>query len=125
MGLEDPAARQQVGEYSAAPSSAPVSVFAPQGPPNPMLQLSNGEPATARKIRGMVNELLAGNMQNADAALKSLFVANPKVALEIYTELMQFSMPKLKAVAVAIDDRSDNPKTMDFAALVKAMQGDE
>ncbi len=91
-------------------------------PPNPLLQLTPGDPATAPKIRRMVNELIAGNMQQADLALKQLFVANPKVGLDIYTELMQFAMPKLKAVAVAIDDRSENPKNMNFADLVKAMQ---
>jgi hypothetical protein len=72
----------------------------------------------------MVNELLAGNIENADYALKQLFAANPKLGLEMYIELAQFSLPKLKAVAVQVDDRSENPRNLSFAQLQQALQGE-
>jgi len=91
---------------------------------NPRLTLVEGEKATTPKIRQMVNELLAGNIQEADVALKTLLRANPKLGLELYVELAQFSLPKLKAVAVQVNDSSDNPRGMSFADLQKVLQSD-
>jgi len=97
--------------------------------PNPRLQLAatlkEGERVTGPKIRSMVNELLACNMENANKALQQLFAVNPKEALKIYLELGEFALPKLKAVAVAVDDRTgENPRALGFAELQKMLQGD-
>lgn len=91
--------------------------------PNLRLALSPGDRATAPKIRTMVNELLAGNMQEADRALKQLMALNPKEGLRAYTELMSFSMPQLKAMAVAVDDNSGKPHTLSFQQLINIVQG--
>lgn len=91
---------------------------------NAKLALKEADKATAPKIRQLVNELLACNMQNADKALQQLFVANPKAALELYLELMAFSVPQLKAVAVALDDRTERPQAMDYNRLLQIVQGD-
>jgi hypothetical protein len=96
----------------------------PARAPNLKLVLKEGERASAPKIRQMVNELLAGNIDNADYALKQLFLANPKLGLELYIELAQFSLPKLKAVAVQVNDSSDNPRALTFAQLQAALQGE-
>lgn len=83
-----------------------------------------GDRVSAPKIRQMVNELLAANLEEAHQALNQLFKMNPKLGLELYIELAQFSLPKLKAVAVQVDDKSDNPKALTFAQLQAALQGE-
>ncbi len=90
--------------------------------PNLKLLLKPDEKATAPKIRHLVNELLAGNLQRADEALQDLFKLNPKQALELYIELAKFSLPQLKAVAVQVDDRSDNTRSLSIAQLQQALQ---
>ncbi len=115
LGLDEPPA---AGEWLPAPSGPPRQA-------NLKLVLKPEEKATTPKIRAMVNELLAGNIEAADFALKSLLAVNPKTGLELYIELAQFSLPKLKAVAVAIDDNSTgNPRNLGFAELQKLLQGD-
>lgn len=123
LGLDEPGDHQHVSEFDRPAAAGPLGA-PPARVPNPKLTLLPTDKATTPRIRTMVNELLAGNVENADYALKQLFVANPKVALEMYIELAQFTLPKLKAVAVAIDDRSDNPRAVSFAELQKALSGD-
>lgn len=108
------------GEFLPGPAR-----HAPDAAPRPNLRLalSPGDRATAPKIRAMVNELLAGNMQEADRALKALMALNPKEGLKAYTELMSFSMPQLKAMAVAVDDNSGKPHTLSFQQLISIVQG--
>lgn len=122
-----PAARVALG-LDEPPASPQEWLPAPGGPPrqtNLKLVLKPEEKATTPKIRAMVNELLAGNIEAADYALKSLLAVNPKQGLELYIELAQFSLPKLKAVAVAIDDSSSgSPRNLGFAELQKLLQGD-
>lgn len=110
-------------QNGGAPTLGPASSTAPITP-NLKLVIPEGEKATTPKFRQMVNELLAGNIQEADVALKTLLRANPKLGLELYVELAQFSLPKLKAVAVQVNDSSDNPRGMSFADLQKVLQSD-
>lgn len=120
LGLDDPPP-----EYGAPPTnSADTGQPVERAPPNLRLVLKDGEKATAPKIRHMVNELLAGNLQQADRALNDLFRINPKLGLELYIELAKFSLPQLKAVAMQIDDRSENPRTLSFAQLQQVLQAD-
>ena len=131
LGLDDPPPLPAHGQEFLP--KAPDFIGGPGNPntlaPNPRLalvvsNLADGDRITAPRIRGMVNELLAGNVANADQALKQLFVANPKVALEMYLELAEFTLPKLKAVAVQVDDTSGgNPRALTFAQLQAALHG--
>lgn len=116
-----------VGEFVGRAGETLPGAPAPPGgfAANPRLALLINDKATAPKIRSMVNELLAGNLQAADVALKQLFVANPKVGLELFIEMAQFTLPQLKAVAVAIDDNSAaNPRAASFVDLQKMLNGD-
>ena len=61
-----------------------------------------------------------------DKALKALLATNPRVGVELYLELAQLSLPKLRAVAMQVDDRSTgeaNPRTFTFAQLQAALLG--
>lgn len=119
LGLDDPPPPQDAEFLPANTLMAAPEPYTP----NVKLALKAGA-ATAPKIRGMVNELLAGNMQNADRALQQLFTLSPKEALKIYLELAQFTLPTLKAVAVAVDDRSEKPTNLTFAQLQALIQGE-
>lgn len=126
LGLDDP----EEGEFIPHTETPPTPALAsppvlPPAAPNLRLVLAEGEKATAPKIRSMVNELLVGNMQQANIALQQLFAANPKVGLETYIELAKFALPQLKAVAVDVTERSgDNPRALSFADLQKMLEGD-
>jgi hypothetical protein len=117
LGLDDP--RPIVASEFAPGVSAP-----PDRAPNLRLAFKAGDKATAPKIRLLVNEILAGNMANADWALKQLYASNPKAALELHVKLMEFSVPVLKAVAVAVDDRSETPRAMSFMQLQQLLTSD-
>jgi hypothetical protein len=121
LGLDDPPDTGSEFLPAARPNGVPVP---PSPQPNLKLVLKGDDKVTAPKIRLLVNELLAGNMANADWALKQLFAANPKAALELYLEFAQFSLPQLKAVAVQVDDRSDSPKAMTFMQLQQMLTQD-
>lgn len=123
LGLDDPAATSPSQQEFAQPASMQPAAF--DARPNVRLVLKEGEKATAPKIRLLVNELLAGNISNADMALKQLFAINPKAALELYIELSKFSLPQLKAVAVQVDDRSDNPKTLGYHQLQQLLTSED
>ncbi len=116
LGLDDP---------PAAPSEfAPGTDVPPNQVANLRLLLKTDDKATAPRIRLLVNDLLAGNMANADWALKRLYATNPKAALELHVKLMEFSVPVLKAVAVAVDDRSETPRAMSFMQLQQMLTQD-
>lgn len=110
LGLDDPATL--VGEFAPPPATPPAAK-----PPNLRLVLKEGEKATGPMLRRLTHELLASNMQEADAALKQLFALNPKAGLEAYIQLCKFGLPQLQAVQVQLDDQSSNPRAASFADL--------
>lgn len=127
LGLDlepPPAAAPQAAEGEYQPGIPGTLPPPANRTPNLKLLLKDGEKATAPKIRHLVNELLAMNVERADYALQQLFLMNPKVALELYIELAQFSLPKLKAVAVQVDDKTENPRSLSMAQLQQVLSGD-
>lgn len=123
LGLDEPPPGAPADEFIAPAAPSTYSVI-PARTHNPRLALKEGTTPTAPRIRQLVNELLAGNIQEVDYALKQMLAANPKQGLELYIELAKFSLPQLKAVAVQVDDRSENPRTLSIAQLQQALQGD-
>ncbi len=108
LGLDAP-------DEFAPPANLPAAT-APRAP-NLRLALSPGEKATGPALRRLTNELLASNMQEADAALKQLFALNPKAGLEAYIQLCKFGLPQLAAVAMQVNDQTSNPRAASFADL--------
>jgi hypothetical protein len=101
-----------------------------QMPSEERLQLSLTEPAnpaalTQPAVRGVVlnrlryslAELMSTERGNIIAALEEVRKMNPARYVELYIELLQFSMPKLKAVAMEVTDNSPNTKQMTIADL--------
>ncbi len=119
LGVDLPGEHEHLTEYGDTPRAVSTlgAATTPERVKNLKLVLKEGDKATSPKIRTLVNELVAENAENADFALKQLFAANPKLGLEMYLELTKFALPQLKAVAVAVDDRSDKPQAMSFQQL--------
>ena len=131
LGLDEPPAATALPAIDGGPmadefgAGAPALYQPPVRTPNLKLVLGEGERASAPKIRSMVNELLAGNIDNANYWLQQVGAANPKVAVELFIELAQFSLPKLKAVAVQVNDSSaSDARTLTFEQLQQALHGD-
>ncbi len=134
LGLDDPAPGTVFAPGSQAPhpldgeflggAANRTTLSGVQSIPNPRLQLSPSEKVTPAKIRSLVNELLALNIDTANQALQALFIANPKVGLETFIELSKFALPQLKAIAVQVDDRSENPRHLSFDQLQRALAAD-
>jgi hypothetical protein len=123
LGLDEPPAGMefatQIGQ--PLPGAAPV-----REPPNLKLILKEGEKATGPRIRTLVNEIIAGNIDNANFWLQQVAASNPERALKILIELAEFSLPKLKAVAVQISDPDgSNPRKLSFAELQKSLVDDQ
>lgn len=55
----------------------------------------------SRELRGLVGDLVNDNFDDAQAALKRLWRTHPTRALQVYTKLMEFVLPKLQAIAIA------------------------
>lgn len=133
LGLDDPP--PIAGSPPATLTGEFIPVAAPIGVPdaqqaNPNLRLlvnpEAGGKVTGPKLRMVVNELLAGNVEQVDKALKALLATNPRVGVELYLELAQLSLPKLRAVAMQVDDRTSgdaNPRTLTFQQLQAALLG--
>lgn len=71
------------------------------------------------RIRNAVSELVHGNAANVQAWLEQVALVSPARAIELYIELLQFALPKLKALAVELNDQSPDSKKMSVADLHK------
>lgn len=74
---------------------------------------------TAGRLRYAMSELVAMNIDNIDTWIKQVAAQSPKAAIELMLQLSEFSLPRLKAIAIQVDDRSANPRTMSVADLQK------
>ncbi len=125
LGLDEPGAYPQASEFAPSTGNTPGGPALARPAPNLRLVLKEAEKASTPKIRAMLNELIAGNVDNANYWLQQVAHGSPKAALELYIELLQFSLPKLKAVAVQIDDKSENPRRLSFEELQRTLVSDQ
>lgn len=76
------------------------------------------------RIAYALAELAQNNTANVQQWLEQVAAVNPKVAIELYLSLLEFSIPKLKAIAVAnFGDRS--LKDMSLSELQEIAKGSE
>lgn len=68
----------------------------------PALPVGQIDRVTRARIRHSMAELAAGQIENVNRWLTELGATNPRAAIECYIELLQFSLPKVKAVAVDV-----------------------
>jgi len=74
---------------------------------------------TVNRIRHAMSELAALNVDNVDRWLADVAKDSPAKAIELFVELMKFSAPQLKAVAVDVRSSDGSVKHVSTADLEK------
>jgi hypothetical protein len=69
------------------------------------------------RLRYSLADLMSTERPNIIAALEEVRRVDPARYVGLYIELLQFSMPKLKAVAMEVTDHSPGTKQMTIADL--------
>lgn len=72
---------------------------------------------TVARIRHALADMSFELYPEVLAWIRLVAADSPARAVELYLELVQFSVPKQKALAVAINDSSPNPRQMSLAEL--------
>lgn len=86
---------------------------------------------TRSRIRYGVSELVNGNIDNVQRWLneigdgivdprdptKYLCIPRPRDAIELFIELLQFSVPKMKSISVDVKDKGGNMKSYSMTDL--------
>lgn len=79
---------------------------------------------TKARIQYALAELAHNNSANVQRWLEEVARDSPKAAIELYIELLQFTTPKIKAVAVDMRHSSDvSPKQMSLQELQDMISG--
>ena len=74
---------------------------------------------TQNRIRSAMAELAHMNVDNVHQWLQQVAAQSPAKAIELFMELAQFSLPRLKAVAIDVRSSDGSVKTMSVADLEK------
>jgi hypothetical protein len=72
---------------------------------------------TKNNIRRAMQDLAEMNIHKVDTWLNQVAVEDPKEAVRLFLSLAEFTLPKLKAVAVAVQDNTGTNKQMSIADL--------
>jgi hypothetical protein len=76
------------------------------------LSQSQARGVTQNRIRAAMAELAAGNIENVHKWLGQVAEQSPAKAVELFLELAQFTLPKVKAVAVDVSQRSNGERSL-------------
>jgi len=89
-----------------------------QDPTDPRA-LSQGQikNVTANRLRASLSEVVGENVAKINGWMDAVAADSPKAAIELLIELAQFSLPKLKAVAVDVRSGDGSMSTMSIADL--------
>jgi hypothetical protein len=74
---------------------------------------------TQNRIRSAMAELAHGNIENVHHWLARVAETSPAKAVELFIELAQFNLPRLKAVAVDVRSTDGSVKTLSVSELEK------
>ena len=74
---------------------------------------------TTNRIRSALAELAHGNVDKVQGWLDQVGAQNPARAVELFMELAQFVLPKVKAVAVDVRSSDGSVKTLSISELEK------
>lgn len=75
---------------------------------------------TKARIRQTVSNLIAEEMPQVKKALAEMAADNPKAYLETLMALMEFSLPKLKAMEIDVSDNRESTRQMTVQELQSA-----
>jgi hypothetical protein len=94
-----------------------LGLTAPEDPRG--LTPARADKVTLARIRYSLSEISFEMQAEVRQWLRSVAADSPARALELYMQLLEFSVPKLKALAVDVTDNSPNPRQLSYAELQK------
>lgn len=68
--------------------------------------------ASAAALRQLAADLVSGNREKMQHCIDEIMKVSPKAAMDILLQLMEFSTPRLKAVAMQIEDTTPGAGNM-------------
>lgn len=119
----------QIGEYAIADEAAGISISTQQrldmalsdepARVNHPLALTQhqAKKVTQNRIRSAMAELSHGNIDKVNEWLHEVGEKDPARAIELFMDLAQFTLPKLKAIAIDVKSTDGSVKTMTVAQL--------
>ena len=85
------------------------------------LTVSRAGQLTKARIRYAFAELADMNVDNVHRWLSEVAQQSPAKAIELFMELAQFSLPKLKAMAIDVRSSDGSVKTLSYADLERVV----
>lgn len=127
LGDETPPVEFAVGGYRPGPP--PAIPYAPQIvqilPPDPTkMQAARLKQYTQQKIREATQQLAMNNIDAVQTWLHRVSEDSPARAVELYIELMKFSLPQLKETAVTMNTNQGKTYTFTSSADIAAQLKD-
>lgn len=123
----------QVGEYSIVDEKRGVSISTdkrlalatdPATANHPLAMTQHqAKKITQNRIRSAMAELAHGKIDQVNAWLERVGETDPARAIELFMELAQFSLPKLKSVAIDVTASDGSVKNMSIAQLEALIGG--
>lgn len=80
---------------------------------------------TLNRLRAAMSEVLQDNIAKINGLLNKVAEDSPKAAIELIIELAQFSMPKLKAVAVDVRSGDGSIKQYGLTELNSMLESED
>lgn len=127
-----------IGEYAVVDERAGISISTQQRlemalSPDPAtshhpLALTQGQAkkVTQNRIRNAMAELSHANIGKVNGWLDEVATKDPARAVELFLQLAEFTLPKLKAVAIDVKDNSGvSLKSMSVRDLEALIAGDD
>lgn len=87
------------------------------------LSQTQAKKVTQNRIRSAMAELAHGKIDKVSAWLDNVAADDPARAIELFLQLTEFSLPKLKAVAIDVKSSDGNVKTLSVAQLEALVNG--
>lgn len=124
-----------VGEYAIADERAGINIstqkrlelaLTPETSQNPLaLTQGQAKKVTQNRIRSAMAEMAHGKIDKVNAWLDEVAEKDPARAIELFMQLTEFSLPKLKAVAIDVKTTDGAVKSMTVAQLESLIRGDD
>lgn len=83
----------------------------------PTLTVGQIDRVTRSRMRHSMAELAQGNVEHVNAWLHKVAETQPAKAVELFIELIQFSLPKVKAIAVDVRSKDGSVSRLSMAEL--------
>lgn len=125
------------GEYAIVDEKAGISISSQkrldlalggtQATTNHPLALTQGQAkkVTQNRIRSAMAEMAHGKIDKVNAWLDNVAADDPARAIELFMQLAEFTLPKLKAVAIDVKSTDGNVKSLSIAQLEAMVRGDD